>query len=153
MTRTNLLQLESCVVVHTNGHCEAVELGKGFYDAICEKVASPFDLVTIIPGHLMAFVDDEFLLKEGMDLNVPMALTFGVVLGGPVMLVGPPDSEGDTTNPQVPEDLWMKLGRICMRLFEAHVQLAKAKEGPFFEIVPVDDIGEALEKILGGSDG
>jgi len=56
-----------------------------------------FDHVTVAED-VGIFCDDEGMMS-GIDLNVPAALFIGIVLYGPVVLVGGVDGNGDTQPP------------------------------------------------------
>jgi hypothetical protein len=51
-----------------------------------------------LPNEHSLFVDDEGMLVS-LTINVPASIFAGIVLYGPVVLCGPPDTEGETMPP------------------------------------------------------
>jgi hypothetical protein len=69
------------------------------YEAIKEALhQGTIDLCAMPTPDAYLFLDDEGMIKE-LPMNVPASIMSGQCLFGPVVLVGPADSEGETLPP------------------------------------------------------
>lgn len=124
-------------VIHPDGTYVKVEPtdDNDLYKKIGQHVGTPFDVAPLYEG-TSAYVHDEGLFN-GMEMNMPVAITFGLVICGPAMLIGPPDRNGNTTLPTLPEGGGEMLMEICERISYAWTQLEHMRAHPF-QIVFMD---------------
>ena len=87
------------------------------YKDIQTAIGGYFDVVTLSDGTSM-FVDDEYLIKGGLDFNSIATdvcglggrpdIMFTNPILGPVVVLGPPDSSGETTDITDKARNWIK---------------------------------------------
>ena len=89
------------------------------------------------------FVDEEGLLKD-LPLNIPIALAFGVVLAGPVILCSvTTDEDGNTRIPPYEDEAVEMAIAIAGAIGKANDSLTAMKANPSF-IVSFDEWAETL---------
>jgi hypothetical protein len=134
------MQLEFFPVIFPDGRLiEVRSRSSELYDSIEEHIGSPFT-VAPLTEELALFVNDEGLYN-GMTLNVPLALSYGAVICGPIMMIGSADRHGNTTLPIVEEEDWGVIKAICENLTIANGHVTANREAGF-TITEINDVEE-----------
>ena len=117
------------------------------YEAIKEALdGATLDTVALGSGEESFFVDDEAMYRELM-FNVPASLMTGIALFGPVVLCGPPDSEGETQAPSARArmammnmaDIWQAVCLDAAMKGQAILALANAETLPPPVVISLDN--------------
>lgn len=130
-------------VIQPNGGIELYEVPDDQvpeYKDIIKYFDGFIEFVVISPQQgIGAYIDDSGLLKD-LPLNVPIALTFGLILAGPVMLTAiETDDEGNSL-PAPENELTYHVASVARVLGDAQDKFQDMKSDTSFEFVSMDEI-------------
>lgn len=105
-------------VIHTSGYLESIEINSykdmqaavnGLFEPYPMQYAKLAEPLAPHAGKFEVYINEEGLVDR-LPLNLPAALSMGILVHGNVLVTGPIDDEGVTTT--LPTEVWHELPRM-----------------------------------------